>query len=569
MRLLLACALSLTLWNLPTCRSQTDATRTEPTVRSNQHRDPGPAHRELLVTHRYLHLPVRTGAPKRRMKLLLEGQTVREFEIELDEAKPDFWVFADLALYQGKSMRIDIDKPGSGSRGLASITLSDELPDAGRLYQEAHRPQFHFTSRRGWLNDPNGLVWNAGTYHLFYQHNPYGWSWGNMHWGHATSTDLVHWKEGPIALYPRQYDDWCFSGSAVVDTHNSGGFQAGSEPPMVVAYTSTGRGECIAFSNDHGATWKEYAGNPVIKHPGRDPRLVWYEPGKHWVIAVYDEAGGKQGIAFHSSPDLKNWTYQTKIDGFFECPDLFKLPVDGNPAETKWVLYAADGKYVLGDFDGRAFHTTSGKEKLQVWYGNFYAAQSYSNAPDPRRIQIGWANGATFPGMPFNQQMTIPVELTLRTGEHGLRLFAQPVRELSSLRRAKREETEITIAPGVDPLHTLKGDLFEINVDFSPGQSEAVGLNLRGTQLLYDALRKELVCRDVRAPLSPRDGRVRLQVLLDRGSIEVFGNDGRVAMSVAAIPEVSNRSIGIFQRGAPARVHSLVVHELSSAWALP
>jgi len=180
------------------------------------------------------------------MKLSLDGQTIREFEIELAEGKPDFWVFTDLAPYRGKTLRIDLDELDPHSRGLGSITQAEEVPDAGLVYQEAHRPQFQFTSRRGWHNDPNGLVWHAGAYHLFYQHNPYGWNWGNMHWGHAVSSDLVHWKERPTALYPRQFDDWCFSGSAVVDTHNTSGFQQGTEPPIVVAFTSTGRGECIA-----------------------------------------------------------------------------------------------------------------------------------------------------------------------------------------------------------------------------------------------------------------------------------------------------------------------------------
>ena len=237
-----------------------------------------------------------------------------------------------------------------------------------------------------------------------------------------------------------------------------------------------------------------------------------------------------------------------------------------DPYQTRWVLYAADGKYMLGDFDGREFHVTSGKEKLQLWYGNFYAAQSFSNSPDQRRIQIGWANGAAFPGMPFNQQMTIPVQLTLRSAEDGVRLFAQPVDELALLRRAKKRCTWISLAPGVDPLRGLKGDLFEIAVEFSPERSEAVGLNLRGISLIYDVPRKELLCREVRAPLSLRDGRVRLHVFLDRGSIEVFGNDGRVAMSIAAIPEDGNRSIGIFQKAGAARIHSLVVHDLHSAW---
>jgi fructan beta-fructosidase len=390
-----------------------------------------------------------------------------------------------------------------------------------------------------------------------------------MHWGHAVSPDLVHWKELPDALYPRQFGDWCFSGSGVVDTENTGGFQRGADPPMIVAFTSTGRGECIAYSNDRGKSWQEYEGNPVVKHAGRDPKLIWYAPAGHWVMAVYDEKEGPQGIAFHSSSDLKHWTFQSKIEGFFECPDLFELPLDGPSGTKHWVLHAADGKYVLGNFDGRVFQVTSGKDKRQLWYGNFYAAQSFSNIPDHRRIQIGWANGVTFPGSPFNQQMTLPVHLTLRSTEDGPRVFAEPVAELAALRGRKHEWSQLTLAPGANPLGELNGDLFEIALDVSPGNAERVGMDLLGMSLIYDMLKQELVCKEVKAPLKPENGHVRLHVFLDRGSVEVFGNGGRVAMSIASIPADANRSIGVFSRGANAEVRSLVVYELKSAWRQP
>jgi fructan beta-fructosidase len=538
-------------------------------VQGDRPRQAAPAHREITLDHRYLHLPVRTGAAKRRMSLAVGGRTVREFDIELAEERPDFLAFADLEEFRGKSVRIAVDSAEPGTRMLDTITQADDIPDAAGIYREPHRPQFHFTSRRGWHNDPNGLVWQGGNYHLFYQHNPYGWNWGNMHWGHAVSPDLVHWKELPTALYPPRYGDWCFSGSAVVDARNTAGFQSGNEPPLVVAFTSTGRGECIASSNDRGRTWQEYAGNPVVKHAGRDPKLVWYAPKQHWVMAVYDEAGGKQGIAFHTSKDLKNWTLQSKIDGFFECPDLFELPVDGDETRTRWVLHAADGKYVLGDFDGQAFRPTSGKDKLQVWYGNFYAAQSFSDTPDRRRIQVGWGQGVTFPGMPFNQQMTVPVQLNLRSAEDGPRLFAEPVAELSSLRGRKHEWSDLKVSPGDNPLRGLEGDLFEVSADFSPGDSGTLGLELRGVPLVYDAATQELSCKGVKAPLKPIDGRVRLHVYLDRGSIEAFGNDGLVAMSVGSIPDDRNRSIALIRIGGAIDVHSLVVHELTSAWERP
>ena len=154
---------------------------------------------------------------------------------------------------------------GQDSGDLRAVVSSDTIQGAEDLYREKHRPQFHFSSRRGWNNDSNGLVFYQGEYHLYYQHNPYGWNWGNMHWGHAVSTDLVHWQELPIALYPRQFGDWCFSGSAVVDADNTGGFKAGEQDVIVAAYTSTGRGECIAYSNDQGRTFTDYPGNPVVK----------------------------------------------------------------------------------------------------------------------------------------------------------------------------------------------------------------------------------------------------------------------------------------------------------------
>ena len=205
----------------------------------------------------------------------------------------------------------------------------------------------------------------------------------------------------------------------------------------MLAYTSTGRGECIAYSNDQGTTWTEYTGNPVVRHQGRDPKLLWHAPTKRWVMAVYDETDNKRWIAFYTSPDLKIWQLANRIDGFFECPDLFELPIDNNDTNTRWVLSAADGKYMLGQFDGRRFTPDSSAgepAKHQLWHGNFYAAQTYSDAPDDRRVQIGWAQGIEFPGMPFNQQMTVPVDLSLRTTNDGPRLHAWPSEEVESLR---------------------------------------------------------------------------------------------------------------------------------------
>jgi fructan beta-fructosidase len=526
----------------------------------------GPAERKLVIEHRYLHLPVKNGAAKRRMRFELGGRTLREFDIELAEREPDFWVFADVRPFQGQTLTIAVNRLPSDHPGLAAIVQADEVPGAAELYREKHRPQFHFSSRRGWNNDPNGLVWYQGEFHLYYQHNPYGWAWGNMHWGHAVSPDLVHWTELPIALYPQRYDDWCFSGGAILDRENTAGFKTGSEDVIVAAYTSTGRGESIAYSNDRGRTFTDYPGNPVLTHQGRDPKLIWYAPGKHWVMAVYDEKGESKAIAFYTSTDLKQWEFQSRIESFFECPELFELAVDGDPAKTRWVAYAADGNYVVGQFDGKRFTVESGKH--QGNYGNcFYASQTFSDVPphDGRRIQIGWGQAAT-PGMPFNQMMTFPCELTLRTTEEGIRMFAEPVREIEKLHGPKQAWSDRLLQPGENLLAGTNGDLFDLRAEFEPGEAQEFGFVLRGIPVVCNLKDQKLSCRDRSAPLKPDGGKIRLQILLDRTSIEIFANGGRVYMPIAVIPADDNRQLEIFCKGGPVKLRTLEVFPLQSAW---
>jgi len=533
----------------------------------------GAASREITVEHRYLNLPVKTGAPKHRMRYVLGDNTVREFDIELADGAPGFWVFDDVSEWKGKKLRIEVDGVAPDFKGLAAVEQGDGIKGAENLYKEKYRPQFHYTSRRGWLNDPNGLVYSDGEYHLFYQHNPYGCIPANMHWGHAVSPDLVHWKELPEALYPRRFDDWCFSGSAVEDKDNTSGLRAGEAKPLVAAYASTGRGECIAYSTDRGRCWADFKDDPVVKHQGRDPRLLWYEPAKHWVMAVYDETDGKRWVAFYTSPDLKKWEFQSRIEGFYECPDLFEAPVEGGDGARKWVLYSGDAQYAVGDFDGKTFKPDApGKQRL--WYGYFYAAQTFSGAPDGRRVQIGWGNSwdgnVGFPGMPFNQQMAFPVRLTLHKTADGVRMFAEPVQEIDALHTKKHAVADRTLKPGDNPLADVSGDLFDIRAEFEPGDGAAFGFTVRGVPVVYDVKKQEISCKGVTAPLQPEDGTVRLRLLVDRCSVEIFGNGGRVALSVAVIPADDNHSLEVFSHGGATHLRSLEAFEMKSAWeALP
>jgi fructan beta-fructosidase len=522
--------------------------------------------REIVADKPFLHLPVKNGAAKRVLTIRDGERMVRNFDIELADlstSEADFWVFLDLKPFAGKTLTIESVLPAD-SKLFDGLKLADAVPSADKLYTEANRPQFHFTSRRGWLNDPNGMVYYDGEWHLFYQHNPYGWNWGNMHWGHAVSRDLVRWEELPIGLYPKSLGDMAFSGSAVVDKDNTSGWKSGKDDVLVLAYTSTGRGECIAYSNDRGRTWTEYEGNPVVKHKGRDPRLLWYAPKKHWVMAVYGENQG-QTIDFYSSPDLKKWTFESRTPDFFECPDLVELPVDGDKSKTKWVLYGADGRYLIGDFDGKKFTKESGK--YQTWYGDFYAAQTFTNAPDGRCIQIGWGRNVVFPGMPFNQQMTVPVELSLRTTKDGVRLYTEPVKELAALRGA--EVSSLKEASLTDDKNVLSGksaELLEFAGEIAVGDAKQIELVLRGAKIVYDAKAGTIACGPHVAKLSLSEGKLKLRVFVDRGSVELFAADGRVAISTAHRPQADDVTLSLTANGGTAKVAWLEIFELKSAW---
>ncbi|MEX0938693.1 MAG: glycoside hydrolase family 32 protein [Pirellulales bacterium] len=517
--------------------------------------------RTIAIEKRYLNLPIKNGAPMRRMELTVGGETERAFDIELAPDEADWWAFIDVSAFRGDQAELKTNALAQGSGGLKAIFQSDRIHNAENLYAERLRPQFHFSQRRGWNNDPNGMVYYDGEWHLFFQHNPYGWNWGNMHWGHAVSRDLVHWEELPIALYPwTMAQEHCFSGTAVVDKENTSGFQTGDEEVLVAAFTDTGRGEAIAYSNDRGRTWTYWQGNPVIEHQGRDPKVFWHEPTQHWVMALYDEHQGKQWIAFYNSPDLKVWEFQSRLEGYFECPEIFELPIDGDEDSTRWVVFAADAKYALGQFDGRAF-TPDHEGKHQLHWGAYYASQTYNNTPDDRRIQIGWGR-IDMEGMPFNQMMTFPCELTLRSTGDGTRLFARPVREIERLRKKTYLRENVVLQPG-DPLEVpVTGELFDIRAEFDVGEAAALRITVGDRTITYNAAEQTLEGM----PLKPVGGRVQIQLLIDRPSLEICGNDGRVYQTSSFRADSPIEAIRFSSRGGESRLLKLEVHELRSIW---
>lgn len=531
--------------------------------------------RAIEVQHRYLNLPVKNDAPKKWVRLL-EGDTLlREFEIELAPGEPDFWVFLDLTPFMGKTLTLWADEIEHDNKGFEAIEQAEEIRGGETMYREQYRPQFHFSSKRGWNNDPNGLVYYKGEYHLFYQHNPYGWNWGNMTWGHAVSKDLVHWEELGDALHPDGLGT-IFSGSAVVDEQNTAGFQQGDEKTLVAAYTYAGDTnrwsegqkftQAIAFSNDRGRTWTKYEGNPVLGHivgGNRDPKLIWHEPSKHWVMVLYLD---EHRMGIFTSTDLKSWERQSELESFYECPELFQLPVDDNSDTRKWILYGASGEYFTGEFDGRTY--TPDGDALPFNYGNcFYASQTFSDIPpeDGRRIQIAWGRTG-HPDMPFNQMMNFPVELSLRTTDAGPRLFAWPVHEIASLHQKEHVFPVMELADTSRTLENIAGGLYDITAVFEMGSAEESGIMVCGLPITFYAKAGELRCGDKTAPLKPDSGAIHLRLLVDRLSVEIFANEGRVYMPMSHIQEETDTGLEVFAKGGTATFSSLTVHELASAW---
>ncbi len=445
------------------------------------------------------------------------------------------------------------------------------IPMTDKLYAEKYRPQFHFTAKTNWLNDPNGLVYYKGRYHLFFQHNPSGIDWGNMTWGHAVSTDLVHWTQVDNAILPDRLGT-IFSGSAVVDADNTSGFKTGKEKPMIAFYTAAGGSsdeskgvpftQCIAYSTDAGDTWTKYAGNPVVPHiagSNRDPKVIRY--GGKWIMILYIDSNS---FALLESKDTKSWTriQDFEFPGHSECPDFFPLKVDG---KTKWILTAANGDYYVGTFDGKKYTTESGPHTANFG-ANYYAVQTYSDAPDGRRIQIAWMNGGKYPAMPFNQQMNFPTELKLRSFPEGLRICRLPVSEIETLRDKEYTLEDKVLEPGKNLLAGISGDLFDISAEIEMKDATGIEIKALGETISYSAKDRKLSCLGRTANLSPVKGRIKLRILVDRTSVEVFGNDGMVVMTSCFLPSVDEAELSIQAQGGSARVVSMKVYKLKSAW---
>lgn len=482
-------------------------------------------------------------------------------------------------------------------------------------FEETWRPGYHFSPAIYWQNEPNGMVYKDGLYHVFYQHNPYNNQWGNMSWGHATSPDMVHWTHQPVAL-PGEGSVMSFSGSAVDDANNTSGLGSGGDGPLIAAYTGwtyvTGRqDQRLAYSNDGGMTWTKYAGNPVLdigSNEIRDPKVFWHAPTSRWIMVL--SHGGQNRLTFWASANLKTWVQVGQFTNAgvpgsitgWEVPDLFELPVDGNPADTRWVLSwtPANGSpaggngvcYLVGDFNGSAFiPETPVASPLWADYGRDWdGQQSWANAPDGRVVWTAIMNsyGGNVPTTPWRGNLGVPRNLALTSTPDGIRMLQTPIAELQQLRSGTVTAPPQPLVGAITvPLGSIPGDMIEIIAEFDPGTADTFGLvvresSLEKTEVGYDALSNQLFMDRTDsgttgfsadaggihyAPLDPdANGHVRMHVFVDRGSVEVFANDGLVAMSNLIFPVTDGRGVRAYALGGVATLVSLEVHGLSSVW---
>ena len=473
----------------------------------------------------------------------------------------------------------EIERLSGGAKRIAALKIAYSkeppvLPPAADLYQEKHRPQFHVTARQwtvrkmnpgmreeGWINDVNGLIYHQGQYHLFAQR------WARC-WLHLVSKDLVHWTE----LQPAFWDDKRFgtgvqSGTIVFDSRNVSGLSTDPKNPPLVAFWSgfDNRSQCISYSLDHGLTWAKYAKNPYMMRPERDPKVFWYPPGGKWVMVLY--AGSQYHIL--NSTNLLTWIDQKNpIPDCFECPDLFELPVDGDPKRMKWVLVRGNGQYSVGDFDGAKFTPQTGQLPCDLG-ANFYATQSWGDiAGQPgRRVQIAWMRGGKYPDMPFNQQLSFPCDMTLRSFPEGLRICRLPAKEIESLHEKKHAWKNTLLKPGENLLKDVSGELFDVQLQVDLAGARKFGVTCRGEAVTYSAEKRALTCLGREAPVDAADGRITLRILVDRTSIEVFANDGKVSMSSCFLPDPGKSGLELFADGGSPKILSMTVYELKPAWA--
>lgn len=564
---------------------------------------------------KYLILPIQDTVDDSKIQVIVDNQVVKTFYARLAKSKTDLTVPFDLTPYKGKKVVLDIITPqgrssvreASGDVCWKGLEVTDEYDTTNT--EKKYRPSFHHTPEWGWMNDPNGMFYKDGQWHLYYQRNPYGSKWQNMTWGHSVSDDLVTWSALPDAIEPDGLGA-IFSGSSALDPRNTAGF---GEDAVLAMYTSAGKSQIqsLAVSHDNGLTFEKYDGNPTLtlESEARDPNMFWNDKTGEWNL-ILAHALDHEMLIF-TSPDMKEWTLASSFgkglgaqEGVWECPDLFELQVPGSN-QTKWVLICninpggpfggSAAQYFIGDFDGKTFKVDKDKNgnvptKWMDYGKDHYATVSWSDAPDNRRVVIGWMSNweyaAEVPTLQYRSANTLPREMKLFKGADGeLYLASAPVKELLKLRGAevaKASNVNLQSAPETFELPAETEGLCEIKANFEAGKNAKVGFTLSNKEgekvdMIYNATDRTMSFDRTAAgvsdfsasfpavtiaPTREKDGKIELRIFVDRSSIEVFGNDGKFVMTNLVFPGSPYLKLSVSATEGNARLTNLEVYSL-------
>ncbi|RGR98161.1 DUF4980 domain-containing protein [Phocaeicola coprocola] len=543
---------------------------------------------------KFLLLPVQENAPEGKVNIIVnnEFQLEQNINIRLAREKVDYYVPLDLSAYQGKSVSVDVTGMPASSLCWKEIKLSDTFDSSNR---ETYRPVYHHTPVYGWMNDPNGMFYKDGVYHLYFQYNPYGSMWANMTWGHSTSTDLTHWTYEGTAIVP---DAWgaIFSGSCVVDKDNTAGFGKGAVVAFYTSAKSTPWGDVqsqsMAYSLDNGKTFIKYEHNPILtstERDFRDPKVFWYAPGKHWVMML---AVGQE-MQIYSSGNLKEWKKESSFGamqgthgGVWECPDLVEVAVEGSK-EKKWVLICnlnpggpfggSAAQYFVGSFDGKKFVNESPTQtKWLDWGKDNYATVTWSNAPAGRCIALGWMSNWQYannvPTTQYRSANTLARDLTLYRVGGELYLKSKPSPEIKKARAEEKKIPTFEVKGNYEVASLLADNkgAYEIEMTIENKGTSKIDFSLMNEKgekvaMYYDVVRKQFVMdrsasgivgfsRDFPAvtvaPVRNTD-QIHLRLFIDRSSVEAFGEEGEYVMTNLVFPaEPYNRMVFSSDKGS-------------------
>lgn len=532
----------------------------------------------LDVTEDYLLLPIQDDAPEGKICVVKDNeQKGTLMNVRLARERVDSYVPFALSAYKGQHISIEIQGVPETALCWKELKLSGSFD---MVNKESFRPVYHHTPAYGWMNDPNGMFYKDGVYHLYFQYNPYGSVWGNMHWGHSTSTDLMHWKFEGCAIVP---DAWgaIFSGSCVVDHENTAGFGKEAVVAFYTSAKSTPWGDIqmqsMAYSLDNGKTFTKYEGNPILtssEKDFRDPKVFWYAPGKHWVMIL---AVG-QHMEIYSSVNLKEWKKESEFGamqgahgGVWECPDLVEIPIEGT-REKKWVLICnlnpggpfggSAAQYFVGSFDGKKFVNESPTQtKWMDWGKDNYATVTWNNAPDGRCIALGWMSNWQYannvPTRQYRSANTLARDLTLYREGQELYLKSTPSSEVKKARGKKVSIPSFKVSEKHEMVNLFeeKQGAYEVEIVIQNTGASKIAfclLNDKGEKvsMYYDLNRKQFVMdrsesgkvdfsKDFPAvtvaPVNV-DKELTLRLFVDRSSIEAFGEDGKSVMTNLVFP---------------------------------